>query len=283
VTVTVFYNLYHLRKSIDSLNVSLDSTKDDDSRFNSRADSQDLTNFQPETKKNAHHSKNLSTPSPLVGLGHSRGPSNRVPSPGSPRVPQKGSSLFITSENAEKNTTGVRDSTKGLLLVNQANKTLPNGKISAQRPSEFGSFKEPKLLRIETNDNTLQKEIKVSPSPRSTIRLKRMKARKDKQKRVMRVVRRKITRLLYLVPPLGIIADVVLLALVVSQSSNTGNYSQSVEDERDMYDPAQDVGNYLQILLTILIQYYAYVPLPTWMQQRIPNFLKSTYAMTEGQ
>mmetsp|Transcript_16905 Transcript_16905/g.41565 ORF Transcript_16905/g.41565 Transcript_16905/m.41565 type:complete len:111 (-) Transcript_16905:185-517(-) len=110
-----------------------------------------------------------------------------------------------------------------------------------------------------------------------------MKARKDKQKRVMRVVRRKITRLLYLVPPLGIIADVVLLALVVSQSSNTGNYSQSVEDERDMYDPAQDVGNYLQILLTILIQYYAYVPLPTWMQQRIPNFLKSTYAMTEGQ
>lgn len=100
----------------------------------------------------------------------------------------------------------------------------------------------------------------VTGSPRkSSVNGRQRKESVDETQ--IRLVRRKLTLLITFIPPVGIIGLVASSYNMYHQFRRGGSYKKSISKERDTYNPVSDAVYYGTILLILLFQFYAFVPL----------------------
>mmetsp|Transcript_18297 Transcript_18297/g.44911 ORF Transcript_18297/g.44911 Transcript_18297/m.44911 type:complete len:342 (+) Transcript_18297:302-1327(+) len=134
-----------------------------------------------------------------------------------------------------------------------------------------GNDKDLQESRTETKlrfDSHLEHGIPVQNKKRSVspnkYQPRKSKAHQLKEKRETKVreLRRKLTKLIWIFPISCISIMIVLMLLAVAQINDTEKYSQGVDDDRNDYNLAIDIFNWIQIIITMYPQYYAYVPMP---------------------
>jgi len=84
---------------------------------------------------------------------------------------------------------------------------------------------------------------------------------------IMRKTLRKLNRLCVIFPVLGVIMVLIFTIAFLNQIAYGGVYSDMVRKEKETFDPVDETGYWIAILVLMAFQYYSYVPMPGWVVQ----------------
>jgi len=140
---------------------------------------------------------------------------------------------------------------------------------SPRSPNDANSSHVGNTKAVPKGRTSPRTSMKANPkgynSPRMSKRLSRARKGNKRARIAAKRVRDKINKFLVYVPAVMTLVSIATLLLFLQQIIFGGKYSDDYREEREHYDPAVDFAYYVIILIVVLFEWYAAVPLAGWV------------------